>query len=148
MPWVIAQFACVHVVWVAWEPDWSAWGNGCKLRVLHNMTTALISQFSLFRYLPLFSAIKYRFSFEYGMHYGDAIMGMMASKITSLTIIYSTIYSGADQRKHQSSASLAFEREFTGDRWIPRTNGQQRGKCLHLVTSSCIFGRRHNRCIS
>ena len=37
---------------------------------------------------------------------------------------YSTVYSGADQRKHQSSASLAFVREFTGDRWIPRTNGQ------------------------
>ena len=34
----------------------------------------------------------------------------MASQITSLTIIYSTVYSGADQRKHQSSASLAFVR--------------------------------------
>ena len=31
----------------------------------------------------------------------------MASKITSLTIVYSTVYSDADQRKHQSSASLA-----------------------------------------
>ena len=35
-------------------------------------------------------------------------MGMMASQITSLTIVYLSIYSGADQRKHQSSASLAF----------------------------------------
>ena len=35
-------------------------------------------------------------------------MGVMASQITSLTIVYSTVYSGADQRKHQSSASLAF----------------------------------------
>ena len=35
-------------------------------------------------------------------------MDTMASQITSLTIVYSTIYSGADQRKHQSSASLAF----------------------------------------
>ena len=35
-------------------------------------------------------------------------MGMMASQITSLTIVYSTVYSDADQRKHQSSASLAF----------------------------------------
>ena len=35
-------------------------------------------------------------------------MGTMASQITSLTIIYSIIYSGVDQRKHQSSASLAF----------------------------------------
>ena len=37
-------------------------------------------------------------------------MGTMASQITSLTIVYSTVYSGADQRKHQSSASLAFVR--------------------------------------
>ena len=43
-------------------------------------------------------------------HYNDVIMGMMASQITSLTIVYSTVYSGADQRKHQSSASLAFVR--------------------------------------
>ena len=34
----------------------------------------------------------------------------MASQITSLTIVYLTAYSGADQRKHQSSASLAFVR--------------------------------------
>ena len=38
------------------------------------------------------------------------MMGAMASQITSLTIVYSAIYSGADQRKHQSSASLAFVR--------------------------------------
>ena len=43
-------------------------------------------------------------------HYGDVIMSVIASQITSLTIIYSIIYSGADQRKHQSSASLAFVR--------------------------------------
>ena len=35
-------------------------------------------------------------------------MGTIASQITSLTIVYSTVYSGADQSKHQSSASLAF----------------------------------------
>ena len=37
-------------------------------------------------------------------------MGAVASQITSLTIVYSTVYSDADQRKHQSSASLAFVR--------------------------------------
>ena len=42
------------------------------------------------------------------MHYNDVIMGAMASQITSLTIVYSTVYSVEDQRKHQSSASLAF----------------------------------------
>ena len=35
-------------------------------------------------------------------------MGAIASLITSLTIVYSTVYSDADQRKHQSSASLGF----------------------------------------
>ena len=35
-------------------------------------------------------------------------MDTVGSQITSLTIVYSTVYSGADQRKHQSSASLAF----------------------------------------
>ena len=37
-------------------------------------------------------------------------MGSMASQITILTIVYSAVYSGADQRKHQSFASLAFVR--------------------------------------
>ena len=41
-------------------------------------------------------------------HYADVIMGAMESQITSLTSFYSTVYSGTDQRKHQSSASLAF----------------------------------------
>ena len=40
----------------------------------------------------------------------DVIMDAMASQITSLAIVYSTVYSGADQRKHQNSASLAFVR--------------------------------------
>ena len=35
-------------------------------------------------------------------------MGAITSQITSLAIVYSTVYSDADQRKHQSSASLAF----------------------------------------
>ena len=49
--------------------------------------------------------------------YSDVIMSTVAFQ-TSLTIVYSTVYSGADQGEHQSSASLAFV-------WgIPRTNGQ------------------------
>ena len=43
-------------------------------------------------------------------HYNDVIMTTIASQITSLTVAYSTVYSDADQRKHQSSASLAFVR--------------------------------------
>ena len=63
-------------------------------------------------------------------------MTTMASQITSLTVVYSTVYSDADQRNHQSSASLAFVWGIHRDRWIPRTKGQLRGKCFHLMTSS------------
>ena len=43
-------------------------------------------------------------------HYCDVIIGAMASQITSLTIVYSIVHAGADESKHQSSASLAFVR--------------------------------------
>ena len=45
-------------------------------------------------------------SWDLIFHYCDVIMGTMASQITILTIVYSIVHSGADQRKHQSSASL------------------------------------------
>ena len=49
-------------------------------------------------------------------HYNDVIISTMASPITSLTDVYSTIHSGTDERKHQSSASLALVR---GIYWWP-----------------------------
>ena len=57
-------------------------------------------------------------------HYSDVTMGAIESQIIGLTIVYSTVYSGADQRKHQSSASLAFVWGIHRDRWIPRTKDQ------------------------
>ena len=47
---------------------------------------------------------------NFALHYNDVIMTPMVSQITSLTIVYSSVYSDADQRKHQSSAPLAFVR--------------------------------------
>ena len=41
-------------------------------------------------------------------HYSDVIMSTIASQITSVSIACSTVCSGTDQWKHQSSASLAF----------------------------------------
>ena len=43
-------------------------------------------------------------------HYSDVIMSAIASEITGVSIVRSTVCSGADKRKHQSSASLAFKR--------------------------------------
>ena len=61
---------------------------------------------------------------EYKKHYNDVIMSPIVSQITRVFIVCLTVGSDKDQRKHQSSASLALVREFTGDRWIPRTKGQ------------------------
>ena len=47
----------------------------------------------------------------------------VVSQITNLTVVYSIVYSDRDQRKHQSSASLAIVRGIHRDRWIPRTKG-------------------------
>ena len=71
-------------------------------------------------------------------HYDDVIIITMTSQITSLTVVYSIVYSDADQRKHQSSVSLAFVWGIHRDRWIPHTKGQLRGKCFHLMTSSLL----------
>ena len=43
-------------------------------------------------------------------HYNDVILSAMAYQITSVSVVCSTVCSGADQRKHQSPASLAFVR--------------------------------------
>ena len=42
------------------------------------------------------------------LHYNDILMGVAASQITGITIVYLIVSSGADQRKHHSSVSLAF----------------------------------------
>ena len=68
----------------------------------------------------LFCNISLLCEFFMPYHYRYDIMSEMASQITDISIIYTTVCSGADQRKHQSSVALAFVKEkFTGDRWIP-----------------------------
>ena len=48
-------------------------------------------------------------------------------------------------KKHQSSTSLALCVESTGGLLIPRTKGQQRGKCFHWMTSSWILMKRSDK---
>ena len=65
-------------------------------------------------------------------------MSVTASQITSLMIVYSTVYSDTDERKPQSSASLDFVR---GIHW-QQVNSPHIGpvilcgKCFHFMTSS------------
>ena len=48
------------------------------------------------------------------IHYNDVIMTTMASQITSPTVVYSIVYSGVSQRKHESSALLAVNSPLKG----------------------------------
>ena len=72
----------------------------------------LILHFQKFGHGMHFVVVCFRpvLSISFRVHYSDVIMGMVTFQITSLMIVYSTIYLGADQRKHQSSTSLAFAR--------------------------------------
>ena len=102
--------------------------NRCKLKYVSIYTRLRCVLYS--RYSVMISLLTH--------HYIDVIMTTMASQITSLTVVDSTVYSDADQRKHQSSAPLAFVWGIHGGRWIPHTKGQLRVKCFHLMTSSCV----------
>ena len=82
---------------------------------LHNGISYIGKMISLYwiRGLVPIDFIYRSWIFEWGaktLHYNDVIMSAMASQITSFMIVYSTIYSGTDHRKHQSSVSLAFVR--------------------------------------
>ena len=81
-----------------------------------------------------------------GNHHNDVIMGAIAPQITNLTIVYSTVYSDADQRKHQSSASLAFVRGIhRGPVNFPHKWPVTPKWCFHSMTSSwCIHYACHN----
>ena len=65
-------------------------------------------------------------------------MGMIASQITSLMIVYSTVYSDADQRKYQSPASLAF---------VPET-GEFPAQMACNAESVSIWWRHHELCLN
>ena len=62
------------------------------------------------------------------VHYSDVIMGAMAYQITSLTIVYSTVYSGADQRNIKAGTETN-GRHFTGDTF----------KCIFLNGNVWIY---------
>ena len=48
------------------------------------------------------SSGSHHFTCIWSLHYGDVVMGTVASHITRLTIVYSTVYSGVDQRNFKA----------------------------------------------
>ena len=81
-----------------------------SLSVFRQFTKIRWGYFTGTRTIEISPGCLWNYPVGYWSHYNDVIMGAMVSQITSLTIVYSTVYSGADQRKHQCSASLAFVR--------------------------------------
>ena len=74
-------------------------------------------------------------------------MDTMASQITSLTIVYSTVYSDADQIKHQCSASLAFVQEIhRGPVNSPHKGPVTRIYPISFCKKSNLFMQRINPC--
>ena len=68
------------------------------------------------------------------LHYGNVIMGAIASQITSLTIVFTEPFMQTQIKENiKAPRHWPLCGEFADDRWIPRTNGQQRGA---LMTSS------------
>ena len=71
-------------------------------------------------------------------HYSDVIISAIASQITGVSIVCSTVCSGADQRNHQSSASLAFVRGV--HRWSGISFTKGKGSNVENVS---IWWRHH-----
>ena len=127
-------YKCHNEIWYYWvHTHWS--GNVVILGKFYRMLSKWqllvqpVSKMSS-KWRFHFSAIRYDMTKEYDIilgqdrilswlyiilpmtfiHYSDVILSAMAFQITGASIVYSNIRSGTDQRKHQSSTSLAFVR--------------------------------------
>ena len=93
------------------------------------MHLAVVIQSVIYLITNFFTVIQH-------FYYTDVTMSPMASQITSLGIVYSTVYSGADQSKHQSSASLAFVRRI---HWGPVNSPHKRPVTRKMFPSDDVI---------
>ena len=87
---------------------------------------SFVSQATFFKTLRLWG---WGWDTQFDCHYNDVIMSAVASQIIIVSIVYSTVCSGADQRKHQSPAPLAFVRGI--HRWP--VNSPHKGPVTHKM---------------
>ena len=91
-------------------------GSFCKLKIIHLVfyrymhSTRTSPATCLHACLSTLYNTAMPFWPDWITHYNDVVMSAITFQITSSSIVYSTVSSGTDQRKHQSSASLAFVR--------------------------------------
>ena len=119
----------------------------------HQSSASLAFVRGIHRWPHKWPVTRKKFPFDYviiltwprNLHYSNVIMSAMASDINGVLVVCSMVYSGADQRKHQSSASQALGRGI--HRW-PVDSPHKRPvtqKYFHLMTSSCKCDRRTDR---
>ena len=77
-------------------------------------------------------------------HYSDVMKGAMASQTPASWLFTEPFIQAQVKENIRAPRHWPLWGEFTGDRWIPRTNGQKRGKCLHLMTSWGAYGSHVN----
>ena len=111
----------------------------CKIIILIYCSMFLILQIRNAPFISVY-ARKSVINVTIITHYSDVIMSLMASQITSLTIVYSAVYSGTDERKHQSSASLAFFRGI--HQWL--ANSPHKGPVMRkMFPFDDVIMKRH-----
>ena len=89
--------------------------NLLEIRIWKPLISFFIPDLDLHLHIMLCTDVGQRLSYLLNKknsfsHYSDVIMSAMVSQITGVSIVYLTVCSGTDQRKHQSTASLAFVR--------------------------------------
>ena len=82
-------------------------------------------------------------SVEWLLHYSHVIISPMASQKPASPLFTQPFVQAQTKENIKAPRHWPLWGEFTGDRWIPRTKGQQHGKCFHLMTSSSLL-----QCIS
>ena len=80
----------------------------CDGKIVSEMGPCFARQGASDTGFQLFSGVTSVYRWNENIHNIDVLMIAMTSQITNVSIVYLTICSGADQGKHQSSASLAF----------------------------------------
>ena len=94
--------------WYWLEPGWS---HDC-----HSVSSSILAK--------LANILHEQIQAKREPHYNDVIMGARTFQITSLTTVYSTGYSEQIKENVKAQRDWPLCGKFTGDRWIPRTNGQ------------------------
>ena len=95
-----------------WQPEHIGWSHILVGLASHNLQTFLLQKISV-SFSPLTQLTKADVNNvrrRTWKHYSDVTMRVIASHITDISTVCSSVCSGAHQRKHQMSASLAFVR--------------------------------------